>query len=81
MQSVVASSLAIIALVSTMGVVSSAVAGTLNWAVALPFCAGALAGMAGGRLVAGRLAGPLLQRGFALLSSLVAVGMIARVLT
>jgi hypothetical protein len=40
----------------------------------------ALTGMAGGRLVAGRLAGPLLQRGFALLSSLVAVGMIARVL-
>lgn len=80
MQSVVATSLAVIALVSTTGVVSSAVAGTLDWAVALPFCAGALAGMAGGRLVAGRLAGPLLQRSFALLSSLVAVGMIARVL-
>jgi uncharacterized membrane protein YfcA len=80
MQSVVATSLAVIALVSTTGVVSSAVAGTLDWGVALPFCAGALGGMASGRLVAGRLAGPLLQRGFALLSLLVAVGMIARVL-
>ncbi len=80
MQSVVATSLAVIALVSTTGVISSAAAGTLNWSVALPFSAGALAGMAGGRLIAARLAGPLLQKGFALVSALVAVGMMAKTL-
>lgn len=80
MQSVVATSLAVIALVSTTGVVSSAAAGTLNWSVAMPFSAGALAGMAGGRLLAARLAGPLLQKGFAVVSALVAVGLVARTL-
>lgn len=80
MQSVVATSLAVIALVSATGVVSSAVAGTLNWSAAMPFSAGALAGMAGGRLIAARLAGPLLQKGFAVVSALVAIGMIAKTL-
>jgi uncharacterized membrane protein YfcA len=78
MQSVVATSLAVIALVSVTGVVSSAVAGTLDWVVAIPFSAGALSGMTGGRLLAARLAGPSLQKGFAVVSSLVAVVMIAR---
>lgn len=80
MQSVVATSLAVIALVSTTGVVSSAAAGTLDWSVAMPFSAGALAGMAGGRLIAARLAGPLLQKGFAIVSALVALGLVARTL-
>ena len=79
-KSVVATSLAVIALVSATGVVSSAVAGTLNWPVAIPFSAGALAGMLAGRMVAARLAGPYMQKGFALVSSLVAIGMIAKVL-
>ena len=80
MQSTVATSLAVIALVSVSGVASSAVAGQLDWAIALPFCAGALAGMFGGRLISDRLAGPQLQKGFALVSALVALAMIAKVL-
>lgn len=80
MQSVVATSLMVIALVSISGVISSAVAGQLIWAIALPFCAGALAGMMGGRLIAGRLAGPQLQKGFALVSAVVALAMIGKVL-
>lgn len=80
MQSVVATSLAVIALVSVSGVISSAVAGHLNLAIALPFCAGALAGMVGGRLIADRLAGPQLQKGFALVSALVALAMIGKAL-
>ena len=79
MQSIVATSLAVIALVSATGVVSSAVAGALYWPVAMPFATGALAGMVGGRMVAARLAGAHLQKGFAVVSSLVAVGMVARV--
>lgn len=80
MQSVVATSLAVIALVSVSGVLSSAVAGQLDWAIALPFCAGALAGMMGGRLIADQLAGPQLQKGFALVSALVALAMIGKAL-
>lgn len=78
MQSVVATSLAVIALVSLAGVATSAVAGTLAWPIALPFAAGALAGMLGGRALAARLAGPQLQAGFGTVSGLVAIGMIAR---
>jgi uncharacterized membrane protein YfcA len=78
MQSVVATSLAVIALVSVGGVISSALAGNLNWAIAVPFCGGALAGMMGGRLIASRLAGPQLQKGFAAISALVAIGMIVK---
>ncbi len=80
MQSTVATSLAVIALVSVTGVASSAFAGSMSWSVALPFSAGALAGMLGGRMVSDRLAGPQLQIGFAAVSALVAVGMIAKVL-
>ena len=78
-KSVVATSLAVIALVSATGVVSSAVAGILDWPVAIPFSAGALAGMLAGRTVAARIAGPQMQKGFALVSSVVAIGMIVKV--
>src|SRR5471030_1872777 len=78
MQSVVATSLAVIALVSTSGVVVSAASGHLPWMVALPFSAGALAGMLGGRMVAARLAGPRLQQGYALLSAGVAAAMLVK---
>ena len=78
MKSILATSLAVIALVSVTGVASSALAGQLNWVVAVPFCAGALAGMMGGRLISSRLAGPQLQKGFAAVSALVAVGMIGK---
>jgi uncharacterized membrane protein YfcA len=78
MQSVVATSLAVIALVSITGVAASAMAGNLNMAVAMPFAAGALGGMLGGRAISARLAGPHLQRAFATVSALVAVGMIVK---
>jgi len=78
MESVVATSLAVIALVSITGVVSSALTGHLNWVVAAPFSSGALAGMLGGRMLADRLTGRRLQQGFGLVSALVAVGMILK---
>lgn len=76
MKSAVATSLAVIALISLMGVATTAVSGHLNWALALPFSVGALAGMLGGRSLASRLAGPQLQKGFAFVSALVAIAMI-----
>jgi hypothetical protein len=77
-QSVLATSLAVIALVSMSGVAASSAAGHLQWAVALPFSIGALFGMACGRLIAARLAGPHLQRGFAAVSMLVAVALVVK---
>ena len=78
MQSVVATSLTVIALVSVSGVLSSAFAGHLNWTIAVPFCGAALAGMMGGRLLAARLEGPQLQKGFAAVSALVALAMLVK---
>jgi uncharacterized membrane protein YfcA len=77
-QSVVATSLAVIALVSISGVAASAATGHLEWAMALPFSLGALAGMAGGRLVASALSGPHLQTVFALVSAAVAVALFVK---
>ena len=65
MRLVVATSLAVIALVSVTGVVASAATGGIVWSVALPFSAGTLAG-------------PQLQIGFAFVSAAVAVGMIVK---
>lgn len=78
MRSVVPTSLAVIALVSVAGVSSSAISGSLMWAIALPFSGGALLGMLGGRAVGKKLSGVMLQNGFALLCVLVAIGLIAR---
>lgn len=79
-KSVIATSLAVIALVSLSGVAASAFSGGMMWSVALPFCGGALTGMLTGRLVSGRLAGPQLQKGFAVIAALVAIGMLSKTL-
>ncbi|WP_260957941.1 sulfite exporter TauE/SafE family protein [Pseudomonas citri] len=77
-QSVLATSLTVIALVSISGVLASSATGHLQWAIAAPFSLGALLGMALGRLIAARLAEPHLQKGFALLSTLVAVALLVK---
>jgi len=79
MQGIVATSLALIALVSTGTVVMAALHGRpMPLAVAAPFAAGAAIGMAGGRLVAGRLAPAQLQRAFALLTLAVGAALVVR---
>lgn len=78
MKSIVATSLAVIALVSATGVISSAVSGHLAWPVALPFSTGALVGMLGGRTLSSRLSGPRMQQGFAVVAGLVAIGMMIK---
>jgi uncharacterized membrane protein YfcA len=80
MQPAVATSLAVIALISAAGVATSAASGALAWSIALPFSAGALAGMLGGRSLSKRLSGAHLQIAFAAVSAMVAVGMIAKAL-
>ncbi|MEB0040763.1 MULTISPECIES: sulfite exporter TauE/SafE family protein [unclassified Pseudomonas] len=71
MKSVVATSLAVIALVSIGSVTTAALTGVMYWEAGVPFALGAVVGLMGGRQIAHRLAGPRLQQAFAL------VGMIA----
>ncbi|MEB0077674.1 sulfite exporter TauE/SafE family protein [Pseudomonas sp. CCI3.2] len=71
MKSVVATSLAVIALVSIGSVTTAALTGVMYWEAGVPFALGAVVGLIGGRQIAHRLAGPRLQQAFAL------VGMIA----
>lgn len=78
MQSMIATSLAVIAMVSVSGVTSSALAGSLNWNIALPFAGGAIGGMLSGRILSSRISGATLQKGFAALTAIVALGMIVR---
>lgn len=78
-QSVIATSLGVIALVSGGSVFAATISGNIAWTVAVPFAGGAIAGMLAGRQVAARLAGERLQQGFAVTCLLVASLMIASV--
>lgn len=77
-RSILATSLAVIALVSVGGVAAAAWQGVVAWAVALPFALGAVIAMLAGRRLAARLAGAHLQRAFAVTSGAVAVLLLAR---
>ena len=77
--SILATSLAIIALVSLAGVVSAIFIGTLKWSIVFPFCGGTIAGMLVGRLFADRFAEHRLQQSFAILAISVAIGLIVKV--
>jgi uncharacterized protein len=77
-RSIIASSLAVIALVSVGGVSAAAAQGTVQWHVALPFSAGAGLALLAGRTVAARLHGAHLQRAFAITSLLVSVLMVCK---
>ncbi|AQV96580.1 sulfite exporter TauE/SafE family protein [Cupriavidus necator] len=79
MHAIVATSLTVMALVSASGVVSTAIAGRMNWSVGLPFATGALLGMLGGRRAASKLSRRRLEQGFALVAALIALGMVVRV--
>jgi uncharacterized membrane protein YfcA len=47
----------------------------MNWFIAIPFCSGAFIGMLAGRMISARLAGPHLQKTFALVATLIAMSM------
>ena len=81
MKAAVATSLAVIAIISAGGVATAAMHGAIDWGRATPFAAGTLAGMLGGRALAARLAGPALQKAFAFVSALVAIGMVVKALS
>jgi hypothetical protein len=77
-RSILATSLAVISLVSVGAVGAAAWQGTVAWAIALPFALGAIVAMFAGRLMAARLAGAHLQRAFAATCAVVALLLLAR---
>lgn len=79
-QSVIATSLAVIALIALSGILSSVATGSLQWHVALPFAAGAVAGLVTGRTFSTRLSHLLLHRLFALLVAAVGVMLLGKAL-
>jgi hypothetical protein len=78
MRGVLATSLAVIALVSVGGVGAAAVQGHVDWQIALPFAGGAVAAMLVGRRLAAHVAGARLQQAFAVTSAAVAVLLLVR---
>ena len=79
-RSIVATSLAVIALVSAGGVTAAAWQGAIDWHIAIPFAAGAVAALLAARPIAARLAGARLQQAFAVISAVVALLLLARAL-
>ncbi len=77
-RSVVATSLAVIALASIGGVGAAAWHGAIAWDIALPFAIGSVAASLLARVIAARVAGPRLQQAFAVISACVAVLLLVR---
>jgi uncharacterized membrane protein YfcA len=81
MKSIVATSLAVIALVSAGSVISASASGVMHWAVGLPFATGAVVGLMIGRQVSRFLAGPRLQQLFAVTGMIAAVLLVMKTLS
>lgn len=79
MKAIVATSMGVLALVSTVGVAGATLGGHMQWQLGWPFAVGALAGLLAGRRFASRLAGPRLQQGFALVALAIAAGLVLKV--
>lgn len=75
LKSVIATSLAVIALVSSGSVAAASAAGAMHWAIGVPFAAGAAVGLLAGRQASRCLAGPRLQQLFAV-CGVMAAGML-----
>lgn len=76
LQTIVSTSLAVIALVSASGAFSAVLAGSMNWSIALPFAAGTVSTMLVVSWLTPYFTGLAMQRGFAILAGCVSLGMI-----
>lgn len=74
-QSIVATSLGVLAIVAGGGTFFSAITGSLNLIIAAPFAIGALLGLLIGRSFGKKLSGPRLQQIFSLLAFGVAISL------
>lgn len=75
---IVATSMAVIALVSVGGVWGAAREGSMLWSVAIPFASGTVATLLAGRHLSARFSGGLLRRAFGVLAAGVALVMLLR---
>ena len=80
MQSVIATSLAIIALVSLTSVGASVYAGYLNFGIGLPFATGSILGMGAASIIRPRLPQKYLKTAFGIMCFMVAIAMIVKTL-
>lgn len=78
MQSIVATSLGVIALISLGGVAGSSLSGNMNWSIAVPFACGAILGMLIGRIGASRISNQSIQLVFGMFLVLVAIGLVIK---
>jgi uncharacterized membrane protein YfcA len=76
MQSIVATSLGVLALISITGVTSAAIAGHLNWSIGIPFAAGAVVGMLVGSIIAKQISGPRIQQAFAIFTFFISLSLL-----
>jgi len=74
--SIVATSLGVLAILAGGGTIFSALSGNLNFSIAMPFALGALLGLLVGRAFGKKLSGPRLQQIFSVLTFSVALGLI-----
>ena len=77
-QSIVATSLGVLAIISSGGVLFSAISGNLDLVMVAPFSLGALLGLLAGRAVGKKLSGPRMQQIFALLTLGVAISLVIK---
>jgi uncharacterized membrane protein YfcA len=76
MQSIVATSLGVLALISITGVTSAAIAGHLNWTIGILFTVGAVVGMLVGGIIAKQISGPRIQQAFAIFTFLISLSLL-----
>jgi hypothetical protein len=74
-QSIVATSLGVLAIISSGSAIVAATSGNLNLSIAIPFSLGALAGLLIGRAFGKKMSGPRLQQIFAILTFGVAISL------
>ncbi len=75
MKSIVATSLAVIALVSSTTLISYVIQHAINWHIAIPFSLATMIGMFAGRLLSNKISNQTIQRTFACLAFLIAIAL------
>lgn len=80
LQSVVATSLAVVALVSVGSVIVYWTHQQINWQIALPFTMATVVGMLAGRLLSGKISHQTVQRGFSFLAVFVALAVLLKMI-
>jgi uncharacterized membrane protein YfcA len=76
MKAIVATSLGVLAIVSTGGAAVSLISGTLDYSIATPFAIGSLLGLLVGKILERKISGPRVQQIFSIFTFLVALSLI-----